>query len=198
MTTGEKIAALRKKNGITQEQLAEILKVSRQSVSRWEMDVAFPETEKLIKLSRLLGCSIDFLFNNEQMMQSTESALSVAECFSFIRECSYFFLATSTDNTPHLRPMGFIYSDGKYLYIATDKRKQVYEELMNNPSVELASYNLNTARWIRVKGTADIESSAAIRDEMTALYPLMRQEFSGGEEIHSVIFRVTVSDISRH
>ena len=63
MTTGEKIAALRKKNGITQEQLAEILKVSRQSVSRWEMDIAFPETEKLIKLSRLLGCSIDFLFD---------------------------------------------------------------------------------------------------------------------------------------
>ncbi len=54
MTTGEKIAALRKEKGITQEALAESLKVSRQSVSRWEMDAAFPETEKLIKLSRLL------------------------------------------------------------------------------------------------------------------------------------------------
>lgn len=44
MTTGEKIAALRKKNNMTQEQLAEVLGVARQSVSRWEMDVAFPET----------------------------------------------------------------------------------------------------------------------------------------------------------
>ena len=61
MTTGEKIAALRKKKNLTQEQLAEILNVTRQSVSRWEMDVAFPETEKLIKLSRLLDCSIDYL-----------------------------------------------------------------------------------------------------------------------------------------
>ena len=63
MTTGEKIAMLRKGKGITQEQLAEILGVARQSVSRWEMDLAFPETEKLIRLSKLFSCSIDFLLN---------------------------------------------------------------------------------------------------------------------------------------
>ena len=45
MTTGEKLAALRKRKGITQDHLAEILKVSRQSVSRWELNAAFPETE---------------------------------------------------------------------------------------------------------------------------------------------------------
>ena len=63
MRTGEKIAFLRKKKGLTQEQMAEILEVSRQSVSRWEIDMAFPETEKLIKLSRLLECSVDYLLN---------------------------------------------------------------------------------------------------------------------------------------
>ena len=66
MTIGEKLAMLRKRKGITQEQLSEILKVSRQSVSRWEMDMAFLETEKLIRLSRLLECSIDFLLNEER------------------------------------------------------------------------------------------------------------------------------------
>ncbi len=45
MTTGEKISMLRRRKNITQEQLAELLGVSRQSVSRWEMDQAFPETE---------------------------------------------------------------------------------------------------------------------------------------------------------
>ncbi len=72
MTTGEKLAALRKKKGITQEHLAELLQVSRQSVSRWEMDVAFPETEKLIKLARLLECSIDFLLNDEVEEDQTQ------------------------------------------------------------------------------------------------------------------------------
>lgn len=40
MTTGEKISLLRKQNGLTQEELSEILKVSCQSVSRWEMEVS--------------------------------------------------------------------------------------------------------------------------------------------------------------
>lgn len=60
MTTGEKIAMLRKRKNITQEQLAEILGVSRQSVSRWEMDQAFPETEKLIRLSGLFPVALIF------------------------------------------------------------------------------------------------------------------------------------------
>ncbi len=40
MTTGEKLSALRRRKGITQEQLSTILKVSRQSVSRWGMEVS--------------------------------------------------------------------------------------------------------------------------------------------------------------
>ena len=59
MTTGEKLALLREKKGITQEKLSEILNVSRQSVSRWETDISFPETDKLIKLSKLFECSTD-------------------------------------------------------------------------------------------------------------------------------------------
>ena len=98
MTTGEKLAALRKRKGITQERLSEILGVSRQSVSRWEMDAAFPETEKLIKLSKLLECSVDFLLNEEltedRLATESNRELSGADCVQFIRECGYFFLAT--------------------------------------------------------------------------------------------------------
>ena len=65
MTTGEKLAKLRKENKYTQEQLAEVIGVSRQSISKWESDGAFPETEKLIILSRLYKCSIDYLLKEE-------------------------------------------------------------------------------------------------------------------------------------
>lgn len=50
MTTGEKIQTLRKKQGLTQEQLAQGLGVSRQAVSRWELDEALPETANLLPL----------------------------------------------------------------------------------------------------------------------------------------------------
>lgn len=61
MTTGEKIAEGRRKLGLTQEELAERCGVTRQSVSRWESDGAYPETEKLICLAELFGVSMDYL-----------------------------------------------------------------------------------------------------------------------------------------
>lgn len=188
---------LRKRKGITQEQLSEILKVSRQSVSRWEMDAAFPETEKLIKLSRLLECSIDFLLNDDmQESKDDPMEISVNDCFKFIRECGYFFLATSVDNKPKLRPLGMIYSNDKALFIATDKRKKVYSDLRSNPFVEMASYNLNTRKWIRINGKMEMESSDKVRKEVMTLYPMIKQEYINKDEIFFVIFKLQIENIS--
>ena len=65
MTIGEKLSKLRKENGYTQEGLAEKLNVSRQAISKWEADGAFPETDKLIALSKIYNCSVDYLLGNE-------------------------------------------------------------------------------------------------------------------------------------
>ena len=65
MTLGEKIAKQRKELNYTQEQLADILGVSRQSISKWESDIAYPETEKLIELGKLFECSMDYLLKDE-------------------------------------------------------------------------------------------------------------------------------------
>lgn len=65
MTLGDKLAKLRKENNYTQEQLADILGVSRQSVSKWESDIAYPETDKLIKLGELYNCSMDYLLKDD-------------------------------------------------------------------------------------------------------------------------------------
>lgn len=61
MTTGQKIYEARKKAGMTQEELADRLGVSRQAVSKWESDAAFPETEKIIELCKLFSLSADEL-----------------------------------------------------------------------------------------------------------------------------------------
>lgn len=65
MTIGEKIARLRKEQNLTQEQFAEILKVSRQTVSKWERDEAYPDTEKLIRIGKIFDCSLDYLLKDE-------------------------------------------------------------------------------------------------------------------------------------
>lgn len=202
MTTGEKLALLRKKKGMTQEDLSETLKVSRQSVSRWEIDAAFPETDKLIKLSRLFDCSIDFLLNDsiqdieKSVIPKSAADFSVRDCHQFIRECGYFFLATSVDNQPRLRPFGMIHSNDNALYMATDKRKSVYSDLQENPKVEIASYNLNTRKWIRISGTAEVETSNQIRAEMMNIYSNLRQAYLDENEIYLVIYRLVIGDIS--
>ena len=76
MTLGDKISKLRKDNNYTQEQLADILGVSRQSISKWESDIAYPETDKLVKMGKLFECSMDYLLNEDisekQGIQPTE------------------------------------------------------------------------------------------------------------------------------
>ncbi len=71
MLLGEKLAMLRKQNNYTQEQLAELLSVSRQAVSKWESGLAYPETEKLIRLSELYNCSLDYLIKDKQPQGDT-------------------------------------------------------------------------------------------------------------------------------
>jgi transcriptional regulator with XRE-family HTH domain len=65
MTLGEKISKLRKNCNYTQEQLAEILGVSRQSISKWESGISYPETDKLIRMGKLFACSMDYLLNED-------------------------------------------------------------------------------------------------------------------------------------
>lgn len=65
MTFGEKLSKLRKESNYTQEQLADILGVSRQSVSKWELDETYPETEKMIQIGKLFDCSMDYLLKED-------------------------------------------------------------------------------------------------------------------------------------
>ena len=76
MTLGEKIAKQRKDLNYTQEQLADILGVSRQSFSKWESDIAYPETEKLIELGKIFDCSMDYLLK-EDIVEKGETQTSI-------------------------------------------------------------------------------------------------------------------------
>ena len=64
MKLSEKIQILRKRDGYSQEELAEICNVSRQSISKWEADIALPETEKLIILSNTFKVTVDVLLKD--------------------------------------------------------------------------------------------------------------------------------------
>lgn len=71
MSFAENLKQLRKDKQLSQEELAEILDVSRQAVSKWEQGMGYPEVEKLLLLSSKLNISLDYLMATELSQQST-------------------------------------------------------------------------------------------------------------------------------
>ena len=66
MTLGEKIVYLRKQQGWSQEDLAEQLGISRQSISKWESETSVPELDKLVRISEIFHVSTDYLLKEDK------------------------------------------------------------------------------------------------------------------------------------
>lgn len=73
MILGEKITNLRKQNGWSQEELAEMMNVSRQSVSKWEGSQSVPDLDKILKLANIFGVTTDYLLKDScEIIEYTE------------------------------------------------------------------------------------------------------------------------------
>jgi len=81
MTLGKKIKEARIKAGYTQEQLAQMLGVSRQAVTKWESDRGMPDIENLKLIGKFLGISVDYLLDDgtELDLSVTREAVSLSD-----------------------------------------------------------------------------------------------------------------------
>lgn len=203
MKIGEKITKLRKNANITQEELADLLNVSRQSISRWELEISFPETDKLIKLSKILNCSIDYLLNDNYQIENqsfnlNNGCISIDDIYNFIKECGHFFLATINNNLPSIRPFGLILKENNHLYVATDSSKDVFDEICKDNNVQIVSYNASNHRWIRINGKLILETLSFVRKKLIENYPFIVQKYSESNIDKLSIFRIEIKDISIH
>ena len=124
MTLGEKIARLRRENHYTQEQLAHILSVSRQSISKWELDTAFPETDKLIRLSSLFDVSLDYLLKDTTAIPSV--CPQVADALDYSGWLGAWCRIALKDWDSGYNQAALIGQDGVYLaFYQTDRRKTI-------------------------------------------------------------------------
>ena len=95
MILADKIIRLRKKNGWSQEELAEKMNVSRQAVSKWESAQTIPDLEKILQLSTLFGVTTDYLLKDEiedeELTKDTSSdtlvkRISIEEANTYIEQ----------------------------------------------------------------------------------------------------------------
>lgn len=76
----ERLTELRKRNGLSQEKLAELLNISRQAVSKWETGASNPDINNIIQLGKLYGVSTDYiLLGKVQETESTDKSDHPAE-----------------------------------------------------------------------------------------------------------------------
>lgn len=75
MTVGKRIAALRREKSLKQDDLAQVLEVSPQAVSKWENDQTCPDISLLPKLAKILGVSVDELLSGKQELQPVVTLL---------------------------------------------------------------------------------------------------------------------------
>lgn len=77
-TIGQNIAELRKKKGLTQEELAEKMCVTAQAVSKWERDASYPDVTALSELAKVLGVSVAAIIEGEQSVPKLKEAAADA------------------------------------------------------------------------------------------------------------------------
>ena len=88
MILAEKITEARKKNGWSQEEMAEKLSVSRQAVSKWESAQSTPDLQKVLRLAEIFGVSTDYLLKDELKSETGTEILEYAAEESSVRSVS--------------------------------------------------------------------------------------------------------------
>lgn len=95
MSFADNLKHIRKKRGITQEEMADMLSVSRQAISKWESGFGYPETEKLLIISKELNVSLDYLFSERCQIVRSENTGRVSKIDTYLN-CAEVFAYRST------------------------------------------------------------------------------------------------------
>ena len=122
METKNIIYELRTKNGLSQDELAEKIHVTRQAVSRWETGETIPNTETLKLLSKLFDVSINTLLGSPRKL--------ICQCCGMPLEDS--FISKEVDGTFNEEYCKWCYTDGKFVYESMDELINFLVEHMSN------------------------------------------------------------------
>ncbi len=120
MVFSEKLQILRKNKGLTQEELAEKLGVSRQAVAKWESSLVYPDIYNLIQISNLMNVSVDYLVKDQNCAVniSREEQTDIDALIEFRLKANVNTYAGFMNEVDATRPAShdFRYEDGDYMY----------------------------------------------------------------------------------
>ena len=149
MSLGKNLQYLRQLRGdMTQEALAEKLNVSRQTISKWEMDISNPEMEKALELCKIFNCSLDNLFREDMDRRSDKySNLRIEEVKAF-RYVEYTVISTDPESDAIDRVYKYAKENGD------ENPKVIWWDFPRLSAEQVNVFNMHgyTAAWIVPEG----------------------------------------------
>ena len=100
---------------------------------------------------------------------------------NFLKEAGVFYLATTENNLPKVRPFGIIDLIDNSLYMVTLKRKEVYKQMVQNPHIQLCAMK-SDGTWIRIDSTVTSVDDMAIKEELIRINTVTSDIYSGCKE----------------
>ena len=114
----------------------------------------------------------------------------MSKTYEFLKECKVFFLLTSFEDLPFGRPFGAIMELDRKLYISTAKTKTVYNQLINNPKVQIVAIKENSRQWIRVSALAIECQNLKIKELMLKENPNVARHFLNASDPNFSLFEL--------
>lgn len=111
------------------------------------------------------------------------------EVVEYLKSCGTFYLATSEEGQPHVRPFGAVCEFEGKLYIVTNNQKKVYQQMLKNPKVELCGMYKGT--WIRVEGEVELDLRREARVAMMEASRAALQSMYNVDDNLMVVFAFT-------
>lgn len=148
MKLSEKILMLRKQKGMSQEELAEKLNVSRQAVSRWEGGSALPDATNVLQLSKLFEVSADYLLNDDYEEISAEEKAQPKRNMKKVVACWVSAIGLGAQFIIYLVSR-FVQVPAPYVYWKDGKQWITYDgELRTSYKYFIREYDLNALVWL--------------------------------------------------
>ena len=108
------------------------------------------------------------------------------EVWEFLKEAGVYYLATVDGNKPKVRPFGTIEIFKDKLYIQTDKKKDVYKQILSNSNVELCAFK--DGKWIRLSGELVPDDRIEAKKDMLDKNPSLRGMYNENDDNTIVLY----------
>ena len=108
------------------------------------------------------------------------------EVKNFLKDAGVYYLATTDNNKPKVRPFGTAEIFEDKLYIQTGKKKDVYKQIIANPNVEICAFN--NGKWIRIAGKLVADDRIEAKKDMLDKNPSLRSMYNEADDNTIVLY----------